>query len=173
LAEVIPRKIQMSTSKETTKDPIVDFVNKICWDEEEQEPFHVGLALRASGNLDFYVKYRMVENTQFTFAQPTTEEEDEDDEMNEDTQNYGKMIAVSADFDHLYFRTDSRIFYCPVSWKVMIGLKSSKKYTVKNNRNKGKSIEKIWDKITRSTLAQSMNLYPCFILFFTKVLVAH
>lgn len=67
-ADVIPRSQQMThAAGQDVSDPVKQIVNQICWDEELKDYFHVGLALRSSGNLDFYVKFRMVEDTNFNF----------------------------------------------------------------------------------------------------------
>ena len=147
LGDVVKREHQVEYEYDGKSDRVVDLVNQICWDPEMKEYFHVGLALRESGNLDFYCRFRLVEATSFDFG-----EFSEDEEESAKRIGFSRITSVNADFDYLYFRDKHKIHMCPIQWKIMIGLKTARQYKVHQERDKGRSVDKIWNKITRNTL---------------------
>jgi len=65
MAEVVRRfdQITHAGGDVWVSDPIISHSNKIYWDKEGKKYRHCGIAIRASGRIDFYNKWKLVENT--------------------------------------------------------------------------------------------------------------
>jgi len=60
-----------------------------------------------------------------------------------------------------------------MNWKQRIGLSVSQSVPVPQELNNKQSVNKLWLRIGQNSVSQTMNLYPSFLLFFTKMIVAH
>jgi hypothetical protein len=60
-----------------------------------------------------------------------------------------------------------------MSWQESIGLMTSAKLSMENNLDKNRSLRRAWSNIIKKRVSGSARLFSSFMLFFTKMLVAH